>query len=735
MRIAAMAIVVGLACASAEAAPKPGAKKSPKDQAAEAGKIELKAKTMMDRGVELLEMGQVERGVKLVTSVPRMFPKAKARFDAWLYLGKHYRKMSNFPLAIKSLRQIEKSKDRDQKADALYQIGICHFMMDQFDSAFTAFRKVTSDYPWSVYANEAYYYIGQCHFKLGRWSKAIEALELVGTSVPPNLTTMSFAEAGQRVFAKIYDKDLVILAAKGEPITLKATARTGDEETVKAGRLGKSGEYYLASIRTAPGKPIAADGILQFVGDDVVTVIYIDKNTKAGKIDERIVSSIKLVSTAMAGFTDGAYREYTHGVFGDKDCFIRVKDLDQDRTGERDRVRVKLRTQRTEKKHEQTGTEEDTDLDAPQEVTTVRDALEMELLETSEHSGIFVGSIVTHMVEKPEDVKPADKTISAIQGDDIVVTYVDNLHLAGEEPRTVSAKAKVLIGQLGDVRIEHRVVQSLRDKARKNLIEGKIYLKLGEIFKDVGLNKKASEKADEGLARIDDVISVHLKASLDRSVVEDAFSVKWDLLLVQDRLQEAIGVCRTLMNLFPDSTLVDQALFKIAVAKMKAGDAGGAMGIFAEVTKLKKSDLAAEAQYNIAMILETEAAARPGVSKAQAFASAMVAYQRCAEFWPDSHFAGESLGKIADYYIATKDYSRAIELMERVFVDYPDAKFLPKMLIKWVKAAYRQDNFELAKEKANQCISEYPNSPEAKTAKDFLVPIEKRLKKLAEARS
>ena len=49
---------------------------------------------------------------------------------------------------------------------------------------------------------------------------------------------------------------------------------------------------------------------------------------------------------------------------------------------------------------------------------------------------------------------------------------------------------------------------------------------------------------------------------------------------------------------------------------------------------------------------------------AAAGAKAILAFQTCAETYPDSSFAGESLERIANFYIATADYNRAIELME-----------------------------------------------------------------------
>ena len=42
--------------------------------------LELRARRMVDSGIELLEARQDERGVKILSSVPRMFPETQARF-------------------------------------------------------------------------------------------------------------------------------------------------------------------------------------------------------------------------------------------------------------------------------------------------------------------------------------------------------------------------------------------------------------------------------------------------------------------------------------------------------------------------------------------------------------------------------------------------------------------------------------------------------------------------------
>jgi TolA-binding protein len=700
--------------------------------ASEETRMEYKANDLLTRGVELLDSRQEERGLKMISSVPQMFPRSKARFKAYLAIGKHYVNSKKFDLAVKQFEHLAESEDADQQAEGLYETGICHYGLASYDKAFMAFRRVTNEFPWSVYANEAYYYIGQCHFKLGRWAKAVEALEMVGTSVDPDAQTATLAEAGQRLYVKVYDKDLAVLKSTGGSYAITLATKSGDKEKIAIEPLGRSGEYYIGSIPTAPGDPKPNDATLQTIGADVVTIDYLDQNTEAGKRDQPRTSQIKIVSTAIAGFTDGAFREYTKGVFADQEAFLRVKDLDRDTTADRDTLTVRIFSEyatepEKEKPADQPGVQTGVNLDQQPEIVQ-RDTLAVTLTETGPHTGIFTGTIVPKLIASASQVSTADPTLSVMKGDDIGLEYQDQNHIAGGDAVLVKTKARLLLGQIQDVKVEHRVVDSLDLKAKKHLIEAKIYLRLGQIFKEVGLTNKASEKATEGLDRVEDVIGTSLRASLDRSTVEEAFSVKWDLLLVQDKLSEAIEVCRRLTELFPDSTLVDRALLKIAQAKSEGENPADAIGIFASVTQLPKSALKAEAQFYIGDTLEKIATRQAETSGgAPSLSQAMNAYKTCAEQYPNSPFAGDALDRIANYYINARDYARAIELMERVTQDYPDAGFLDKMLLKWVIASYRMGDAKTAKAKAEQLLSEYPNSKSAEKARQFLETINKKL--------
>jgi len=666
--------------------------------------------------------------VKLLSSIPRLFPKSAVRFDAHLALGKHFMDKSQYERAIAQFNTIKGAENADLSADALYQMGICYFHMNKYDNAFAALRKVTTQYAGSVYANESFYYIGQCHFKLGRWAKAVEALQRVGTSVSAKTEDAAdvTAEAGQELFFKVSDKDLVVLNRDGK-ISAKVTANSGDTETIELKTLGKDPSQYIGKVPTKLGKPSPGDNILQIIGGDSVTASYIDENTAAGQRHQKVIAVVRMVSTAAAGFTNGAYSEYVEGVIGNTESFLRVKDMDRDSTHNQDTVQVTVSTRykvRQEAADAVAADAADYANEQKREVWKTRDTVTVTLNETEEHTGVFTGKITPTIVTDPTGIDPGDEALSAMKGDEMVCVYVDNRHMGGEDPVEVKGTAKVFIGKPNDVAIRHWLVDDPEQKARKNLIEAKIYLKLAGIFKDVGLSSKASVKADQGIKRVDQVIRTGLKASMDRSIIEEAFMVKWELLLVQDKLPQAIGVCRTLMRLFPDSTLVDRALLKIGQAKMQGGDLGGAVGIFSSICRLPQSTLKAEAQFMIAKAHETNAlksaakarTAGRKVDLAASMGRAVSSYQKCAEDYPDSAFAGPSLEKIANFYLLTKDFARAGELMERVVQDYPDASFLDRMLLSWAKAAQGMGDSATSKAKCEQLLSEYPASPLAAEA-------------------
>lgn len=706
----------------------------------EEARMEYKANDMLTRGLELIEQKQTERGLKLLISIPKMYPQTKIKFKVFLALGQHYDKKREYAASLKQYMAATKAEEKEVQAEAYYRLGITHYNMNNYDKAFVTLRKVTNEYPLSVFANESYYYIGLCHFKLKRWSRAVESLEMVGASVSMQGEGEVLSEAGQRLYVKVSDQDLVILQEEGGEFKATVRAASGDETEVDMRPLGRDGLHYIGSVPTEPGTPVAADNVLQIIGGDTADVIYMDQNTEIGKRNVETLAKIRFVSTASVGFMDGAYRDYTRGIFADQDAFIRVKDLDLDTTSEQDRLMVRIYTQ-YKVEQEVDIEKEGIDLDYEEEQFEVRDSIDLELVESEAHSGFFTGTLRPTSAKNDADIQDGDDTFWCMQGDEIILEYIDQQHIEGDDALTITYKGKVLVGELQDVKIQVREVDSLELKAKKLLIESNIFLKLGQIFKEVGLNDNASEKAEEGLERSEEVIRMSLKSSLERETVEEAYQSKWELLLVQGKLEDAMAVCNELIVLFPDSSLVDQAMMKIGVAKQDSGlkkmddnipsasgDLSEAIKIYQGILKLEKSIMKPESQYRIAQVMEKMAvsAAKKG-GKAPELSGAMVAYKKCADLFPESSYAGDSLEKVANYYIQVKDYSRALELMDQIFQDFPDASFLDSMLLKWTIASYRMGDLMTAKEKCNQLLTEYPDSKYAGKAKKFFKVINAKL--------
>lgn len=712
------------------------------DQDAEAMRVDRRAHAMIDSAVELLEQRQEERAVRILEQVPQMFPDARARFRAYVVLGDYHMENRNYDGAVAQFRQVQEGAREEDRAAALLKTGICYYQMSDYDQAFIALRRVTSEFRWSDDANEAFYYIGMCHFNQGRWTQAEEALRMVGTSVPPADFQDGdiLAEAGHRLYVKVQDRDLPVLSRLGQETYVDVVAQSGDRERMLLEPQGQGSDDFIGSIRTEPGQPSPGDGILQIRGGDTVTVEYIDVNTESGDLNKKRLATIRMVSTAAIGFTDGAFIEYVNGVFGDQRAFIRVKDLDHDRTPGKDTITVHVRS-RFKLERDDDVSRQGFELDE-QEQWEERDRISVQLTETEPHSGIFVGTFVPRVIGEgvqagtPGMQIPGDIPHLQVRHEDAVeLEYTDELHIHGSEPRHLSVRVPVVIGQLANVESIVYETTDVNLQARKLLVEAKIFLRWAEIFDQVGLNEHRNVRSEEGLSRVETVIRLSTRESLERALVEDAFRVKWELLMTQGRLREAIAASHQLTRLFPDSRLADQAFLQIAKAELETGNARESIPLFQAVLSLPNAsaEVKGEAQYSIGLAEEKLAVefarerstatreVRPNMTRA------IAAYRRTAEAYPDSHYAGEALQKIVNYYILYQDYARAIELIERVMVDYPDKSWLHEMLLKWGIAAFRMRNYELSHAKFQQILEQYPGTSSASQARRFLEVVERRL--------
>ena len=65
------------------------------------------------------------------------------------------------------------------------------------------------------------------------------------------------------------------------------------------------------------------------------------------------------------------------------------------------------------------------------------------------------------------------------------------------------------------------------------------------------------------------------------------------------------------------------------------------------------------------------------------------------------------------------------DLLEQVFADFPDAEFLDEMLLLWAQVGFRMGDNEIARQKLQQLIFDYPSSKHVAEAQKKLAALKK----------
>jgi TolA-binding protein len=270
-------------------------------------------------------------------------------------------------------------------------------------------------------------------------------------------------------------------------------------------------------------------------------------------------------------------------------------------------------------------------------------------------------------------------------------------------------------------------------------VEAEALAGLGEIYKDMGLDQRASQRATEALAKVNPIIMNRQK--LPGDIVENAFRLKWECELLKDDFDSATSTCLAFNRLYPESVLADKALMTLGRSLTDKGDFDKAVDVYQRVLELENPISAAEAQFRIGETLQQRAVdaieeadahnskwGKAGLSKATALQNAMgpavAAYRKTYERYPESSYAVDALGKVVRHYVDTEAFAQAAELLESVFSDYPDAAFLDEMLMLWANIGYRMDDKETAKVKLRKLIFDYPTSKHVTEARKKLAGLE-----------
>ena len=509
-------------CVAADAAKdaKPAAKAMDADARA---KLEQRAKRAVKNAISLFDQKEDERAVGILEAVGRMYAETDSKYLANLALGRHFLDKRDFDRAGAELRTAQRSPDQAVQAESLLLQGQLHNSRGQAGEAMMVLRRLTQDYPTSPFSNDAYFLIGQIHFDAHRWTRAAEAFQMVGTAVPEQGTNETvLAEAGQRVFVHVKDKDLSVLQTLGYKSEVVLESKSGDKETAVLEPFGKGDGDFIASVRTSSDPSQPGDGVLTVHGAEELKVTYVDRNTEGGEVAKKVSAEAKVVSTGSIAFMDGAMRQRVRGVFVGQPALIRIRDLDLDVTPNADKVKVTVRVQYRERPEPPPGADpnDPPPPPAPDAPWLTRTETDIELVEDSPRSGVFLGRITPKILATNETAVAGE--IAVMPEDRLSAVYTDSCYLDGKSPVERTCEAMVLVGGSTEPQSIMSHANEVTVQAKKLLLEAKLLYKWGLIFKDVGLESNANSKADEGLARVENVFDLMKHNSLERDVVESA---------------------------------------------------------------------------------------------------------------------------------------------------------------------------------------------------------------------
>lgn len=694
-----------------------------------------KAKALLDAGDARFEAGELPAALDLYKAVLDRYPVSRWRFLARLKMGKQFLKEKKFDLALDQFRRVavDDNKDLDQRGDSSLQIGICFFEMGKFEEAFGELRKVIKQHPGTPYSNDAYYYIGQAHFKLGRFGNAIEAFKNVGTSIDPAAQEAEKLDAGKRLFVKIDDKDLSAQASEaGVPVVVETTS--GDKETVTCFAVTPGASVLMGSIRTQLGDAKPGDGILQLIGTDKIKVTYIDKQTAAAQLNVVRTKEIRVVGNARVKVVDGAFAEAVGAVVLDKPVFLYVQDSDRDISAKSDEIEVIVRTKRPieenpdSEKAEKPAANIAAALEAAEKaepVFKVIDEKKVKLVErpaegaaagAAVHTGVFIGSV---QIARQGDT-PNPSAVVAQVNDVLEIEYLDEVSL---ESKPVARKtvARVIEGNLNPLQVANAKINDEELKFKTALKTSEALKNIGNIYKDLGLTKQATDKYKQALVETEQVARNY--GALNQRLLEQTYVQMWKIYYAMDDLGRAAQMCLELQRRFPDSPFVDDALLLMGQVSQKQGKFQEAIGVFRRLVALKNSPLAPAAAYAIGECYEELGTAQKNKIY---YDEAFLAFKGCFEKFPNSNQAGDALSKMAEYYYSKEDYNRALDIYEEALQQYQDSKFIDVVLYNYGRCLVKMKKLDEAVGKFNQLISTYPNSKMVANAQKIVEAIEKR---------
>ena len=684
------------------------------------------ARKLLQAGDVRMELGETSKAVEVWESVIDRYPRSPIRFEAHLRVADHLHEQERAHDRARihyEAASIEENPDEDSRIRSLLMSGVCHYESAQYGHCFKVMRGLIRTFPVRPEVNDAHYYIGLSHFKQGHYGRAIEALDKVGTAVTADGPMIEKVEAGRRLHVRIDDQDLAILP-RGEAVMVRATTTSGDEETIRCDLVGQAAKVALGSLPTRLAAPEKNNGILEVRGGDTVTVEYIDAHASDRQQNVKRTHQVRVVGTGLARITDGGYDQPLQAAVLGKAVHLEVTDADHHTGDPAQSLNATLEVVRNK-------TSDELDDELARRVAAGEDAENEDgiPLRSTFDTSVVVESKTATLSESAEPgvfrtsiLIGGEGGLTAEPGQRLRLVYQDKQHL-GEGTRECVAEARVIEGNLGDMRVSRPDITDEQLRLQTRLRTASALTKVGGQYDDFGLHEQAMTKYREALVECESMLGDARKQG--GKLLEETYVELWRIYFAMNELELALSMSRLLQAEFPNSTYVDEALLQQAQVEQKRKDWDRAIQLYAGIVSMSQSTFRGDAQFAIGECYEQMALeARQGQSEAF-FERAFVAYKKVYEDFPDSSKVGEAVAKMAAFYYQKEDYERAVDVFENVLADYPDAAFLDVILFNHGRCLFRLNRKSEARARFEQIIHDFPESAVAPEAVKIVAALKK----------
>jgi len=422
--------------------------------------------------------------------------------------------------------------------------------------------------------------------------------------------------------------------------------------------------------------------VLNLTGADVVEISYADAQRPGGPTN--LTASARLLTDGKLSCTDAEYQKDITAVHVGERLYLKVVDADLDRTADRDKAKVMIRTKRGE-----------------EEI--------IELIETLSHSGVFTGSLLLKAADKPMtgNLKPDAPELECYFGDTIEAIYTDERASSGDGKVDSTATVAVVIGTDGKLQAFSKAFgdEALAVETQFHIAESHF-----ELFKShKALNREVEAVAD-----------LEAGKRVLREVIEDYPNPKYtprvSYLLGQfaqelKQYNEALQAYQTIVKQYPDHVLAPDAQFKLAQCYEEAGEFNQALEAYVTLAATyPKNPLIANVMVRIS----------EHFYKSENYKVAAQVGEKFLEKFEGHKWGPKMAFRVGQCYYKDKQYIKAAEtfdLFAKTFREDPlgsDAMF-------WSGESYRTaGNNKKAFESYNKCRWDHPTSEAAKYARGRL---------------